>query len=247
MMSISAPSVQSLLLELRFCTATLSTGTGFVVESKKGPMLITNWHNVTGRHIATREPLSPTGGIPNTVCVMHNKANHLGAWIRKTEPLLSDGKPRWIEHPQLGDKVDVVALPLTDLDDVQLFPYALNSEPSILVNPADPVSVVGFPFGLTGGGSLALWATGFMASEPDVNYSDLPLFLIDCRARPGQSGSAVIAQRNGGAVATADGGTTMFSGSITKLLGVYSGRINEQSDLGLVWKSCAIADILESL
>lgn len=28
----------------------LSTGTGFIAESKNGPVLITNRHNVTGRH-----------------------------------------------------------------------------------------------------------------------------------------------------------------------------------------------------
>lgn len=58
-----------------------------------------------------------------------------------------------------------------------------------------------FPFGLAGGGSLAIWATGLMATEPEIDYNNQPTFLIDCRARPGQSVSAVIAHRNGGMVA----------------------------------------------
>jgi hypothetical protein len=43
----------------------------------------------------------------------------------------------------------------------------------------------------------------------------------------------------------ADGSTAFFDGPVTNLLGVYSGRVNEQSDLGLVWKVQAVRDILE--
>lgn len=247
MPSLSAPSVQSLLLELRFGSQTLSTGTGFVCHAKSGPVIVTNWHNLSGRNPQTKQPLSSTGGIPDNVRITHNQANRLGAWIPKVEPLLLNNSPRWVEHPTLGDKADVVALPLTDLVDVQLYPYDMLGGPDIATLPADPVSVVGFPFGLHAGGSLAIWATGFMASEPDVDYQGLPLFLIDCRARPGQSGSAVIAHRNGGAVAMKDGSTAMFNGPVTRLLGIYSGRINDQSDLGLVWKAAAIQELLDSI
>ena len=44
----------------------------------------------------------------------------------------------------------------------------------------------------------------------------------------------------------ADGSSTMFSGPVVNLLGVYSGRISEESDLGTVWKVSAIREILES-
>jgi hypothetical protein len=30
-----------------------------------------------------------------------------------------------------------------------------------------------------------------------------------------------------------------------RLLGIYSGRVNEQSDLGFVWKTTALIDIVE--
>lgn len=68
-----------------------------------------------------------------------------------------------------------------------------------------------FPFGLAGGGSLAIWATGFIVTEPEVDYNNQPTFLIDCRARPGQCGSAVIALRTGGLGALEGGGTAAFS------------------------------------
>jgi hypothetical protein len=99
-----------------------------------------------------------------------------------------------------------VALPLTQLSHVHLHAY----DPSLAtaeyehrtlyetlsVGPADPVSVIGFPFGLTAGGKLPIWATGTLATEPIVSFQDLPLSLVDCRTRQGQSGSPVIACAN---------------------------------------------------
>lgn len=247
MPTLSLPSVQSLFLEMCFGEQVLSTGTGFVVKSKRGPVLVTNWHNLSGRDPRTKQPLSPTAGIPDSVRIVHNRSNALGSWVVRTEPLLVEGKHCWTEHPRLGDKADVVALPLTQLHDVQLYPYTLASSTGLLIAPAEPVSVVGFPFGLRGGGSLAIWATGFIATEPDVDYDGLPVFLVDCRARPGQSGSAVIAHRAGGAVPMADGGSAMFGGPITQFLGVYSGRINEQSDLGIVWNARGVAELVDAI
>jgi hypothetical protein len=34
--------------------------------------------------------------------------------------------------------------------------------------------------------------------------------------------------------------------SIVRLLGVYSGRINRESDIGYVWKIAAVREILEN-
>ena len=246
---IFVPSVQSLLLELRFNGTVLGVGTGFIAQSARGPVLITNRHNVTGRHQETDAPLHSSGGLQNEVVIHQNQFNKLGSWVQRLEPLFSAAnQPLWVEHPRLGRKVDFVALPLTQLADVHLYPYSLGvGDPKILIGPADTVSVVGFPFGLTGGGALAIWATGFVATEPPIDYGGLPVFLIDCRARPGQSGSAVIAHRSGGTVATEDGGAAIFSGSVTRFLGIYSGRINSESDLGMVWKASALLELVQSI
>lgn len=248
MQTIAEPSVKSLLLQMQFQGHLLATGTGFVAQSAMGPVLITNLHNVTGRHPQTGQPLSPTGGVPDAITILHNRANRLGEWIPRTEPLLNRDVPRWIEHPILGRQVDFVALPLTQLNDVQLYPYELaDTGPRIFFGPADTISVVGFPFGLQAGGSLAVWATGFVASEPAIDFSNQPVFLIDCRSRPGQSGSAVIAYRSGGMVTLEDGNAAVFSGPVTRFLGIYSGRINEQSDIGIVWKAQAIQQLVSSI
>lgn len=248
MATLSLPSAQSLLLQLRFGTTVLGTGTGFVVQAGNGPVLMTNRHNVTGRRQDNNQPLSPTGGVPDEIQIVHNEKGKAGFWLGRIEPLYSASVPRWIEHPKLGAGADFVALPLTQVDGCELYAYdPFKPGPDIYVGPSDPVSVVGFPFGLQAGGSLAVWATGFMASEPDVDFDGKPLFLVDCRTRPGQSGSAVIAHRNGGGVAMRDGGMTMFSGPVTRFLGIYSGRINEQSDLGLVWKASALAELIATI
>ena len=248
MPTIAEPSVKSLLIQMRSQGQPLAKGTGFVAISSRGSVLITNRHNITGRHQHTGQLLSPTGSSPDEVVLVHNRANRLAERVERTESLFESNEPRWIEHPTLGSQADFVALPLTQLDDVQLYPYDLaNTGPQIFCGPSDTVSVVGFPFGIQASGSLAVWATGFVASEPTLNYNNLPIFLIDCRSRPGQSGSAVIAYRSGGMVAMDDGGSAAFSGPVTRFLGIYSGRINEQSDIGIVGKAGALNELVSSI
>lgn len=246
--AVDPPSFQSLLLQMRFSGTTLAHGTGFVCDTSRGPHLVTNWHNLAGRNPLTKQPLSPMAAIPNEVVIAHNRRDQLGAWVPKVEPLHSDGEPRWIEHPRFRERVDVVALPLTQLDDVAIHSYAPPTDPrrTIVVGPAEAVSVVGFPFGLTAGGVLAIWATGFVASEPELDFEGLPQFLIDCRSRQGQSGSPVIAHRTESA-RFADGSMAHFVGSRTTLLGVYSGRIHKDSDIGRVWKVSALQELLASV
>jgi hypothetical protein len=211
--------------------------------------LITNRHVLSGRHQDTGQPLSPTGGVPDAVTIMHHVQKRLGHWVGVQEGLYEGERPRWKEHPRLGAKGDLVALPLIRLDNVEIYPYdPANPGAEMVVGPADLVSVIGFPFGLTAGGALPIWATGFMASEPDVDYDDLPCFLIDCRSREGQSGSPVIAYRTGGTVAPKPGEVMIFSGGpVFRLLGIYSGRINSQSDIGIVWKVRAIEELVASV
>lgn len=131
MPTIAKPSVQSLLIQMRFEDQALSTGTAFLVKAPSDRIcLITNRHNVTGRRQDNDQPFSPTGGIPNNMTVLQNQKGKLGSWIPKSEPLYDDGVPRWAEHPTLGSKADFVALPLTDTNDIEVFAY----------DPTDPGS-----------------------------------------------------------------------------------------------------------
>lgn len=248
MQRIAHPSVQSLLIQMLFNGQQLATGTAFLAIAAIGPVLITNRHNVTGRDQNTGKPISATGGLPNQLTILHNKAGQLGQWIGRTEPLFAGDLPRWHEHPTLGAKADFVALPLTELQDVACHPHDVaNVGPDIFVGPSDAVSVIGFPFGMTAGGAFGVWATGHLASEPLVNFLDLPIQLIDCRTRQGQSGSPVIAYRSGGMLAMANGNSVAFNGPVYRFIGIYSGRINAESDIGIVWRASAINQLLQSL
>lgn len=242
---VSKVSVQSLYIEMDFERSKLAKGTAFVMNSAAGPVMVTNRHNVTGRRQNTDEPMSPTGGIPSHISILHNSAEKLFQWTWRREPLYDiEGIPLWREHPTLGGRADFVALPLTQLEGVQLFPHQFEPQGhDFPIAPADPVSVVGFPFGLAAGGAFGVWATGFLASEPAINYNGLPIQLIDCRTRPGQSGSPVIAFRGSGVFL----GHSLVRGPIWRFIGIYSGRINEESDLGTVWKASAIKDLIQSM
>jgi hypothetical protein len=245
---IDQPSIQSLLLNCRYKDQELSTATGFVVARPDGSLLlITNWHVVTGRNLYTRELLASTGAIPDRILIYHNKLNAVGTWIGMIELLYDEsGNPRWLEHPQYGSQVDVVGLPLTNLKDVVCETYSYDSNPSTSLGPSDRVSIVGFPFGLTAGGAFGIWVQGSVASEPALNYSGLPCFLIDSRTRAGQSGSPVIVYSRSGVETSQVGGISLHGGPIKRLLGVYSGRITSESDLGMVWKTSIVKSIAES-
>ena len=107
------------------------------------------------------------------------------------------------------------------------------------------MSVIGFPFGKSSGDGLPIWATGYMASEPNLDYEGKPVVLIDCRTRTGQSGSPVVSFRSDGVI-----GHNQFQGTWTApssdFLGLYCSRINAESDLGVVWKCSAIKELVEA-
>ena len=118
----------------------------------------------------------------------------------------------------------------------------------MIVNPAETLSVIGFPFGVSTTGKLPVWVTGFLAQELSLVTAENPVFLIDCRSRQGQSGSPVIAYRvSNYRIINGDKVTTRISPQIAwEFLGIYSGRINPESDLGRVWHVSILKDLLVS-
>lgn len=244
---IARPSVASLLIEMQTRGQPMATGTGFVVQRGASSYLVTNRHNLSGRTYPDNRPMHPSAATPDTIIILHNVAGQLGTWVPVHEPLYdASDLPLWLEHPDHGRTVDVVALPLTNLNDVELYPHdPWVTEPAVMAGVASGVSIVGFPFGLTSAGAMAIWTQGAIATEPSMDFSGLPVFLIDSRTRPGQSGSPVIFYSSGGSIPMADGGVSLTPGPVERLLGVYSGRINDQSDLGFVWKAQVVRDIIE--
>jgi hypothetical protein len=244
--NIRLPSLMSLPLIPMSRRHELAFATGFVVVYQEMHYLITNWHVAAGRNPEDGQPMASTAEIPDQLVVVHNVAGEFGKWKYTTEDLYDDdGGPRWLEHPVHGRRVDVVAIPITQTEDVKPYPYdPANPGPTITMGPSDPISVIGFPFGITGGGAMGIWVQGTLASEPSVDWNDLPCFLIDSRTRSGQSGSPAILYRSG-MYMTDDGSVMANSKPVWRFVGVYSGRIHSQSDLGFIWKVRAIIEILD--
>lgn len=231
----------------------LSTGTAILaaVNSQSRCAIITNRHNVTGRHQETGECLSKTLGTPDNIVVhFHRSEPNVGEWLKVRFSLYKDdGSPVWIEHPKFGASADIVAINVKWGDDVLCLPYYIEEETDrigMIINPAETISVIGFPFGLSTTGKLPVWMTGFLAQELSLVTEENPVFLIDCRSRQGQSGSPVIAYRVSNYRVINEGKiTTRITPQIAwEFLGIYSGRINPDSDIGRVWHVSTLKELL---
>lgn len=236
-------SAMSLRLQLTSLGNVLGTATGFTVAHRGRPFLITNWHVVRGRNPDTGELLTATGAIPRELR-MYCHAEPLGTYIAHVEPLYGpDGHtPQWIEHPR-GEAVDVVAVPLQLAGGARIHPLDLGlANADIAVEAAMPVSIIGYPFGLVTGGTWPIWKTGHIASDPDLDYDGQPAFLIDATTREGMSGAPVVRRAHGG-YRTRDGNYSIGVDG-TRFLGVYSGRIHGESEIGKVWRADLVNEIL---
>ena len=219
-------------------------GTGFVVAHNGTNYLITNWHMVTGRDPNTNQPISNTGAAdPTSIGIWFHAATGLGNWLLKTQEVIdpATGNRKWLEHPT-GRQVDVVALALANHADITLYPLDRNlANTDLIVTPSEPVSIIGFPLGLASAGKFPIWKTGHIASDIDLDYNGKPVFLIDATTKSGMSGSPVVARRSG-FIQTSQ--AQQLGGSATRFLGIYSGRIQDQSDEGMVWKPHTLDSIL---
>ena len=201
----------------------ISLGTAFFYECEGETFVITNWHNVTGKHPLTGVPLnstrSPLHIRAKWPTVNDNAPHPEGAKImyfqaQKIE--IEDGSgPLWFEHPELGSVCDVVAIPVhkptTWPSSVHMAANKIE-ETSIPIEPGLKVIVVGFPQGISTGPGLPVIKTGFLSSMPgfDVRlggeFSDIggmkdgievPATLLDVHTIPGMSGSPVFGEYTG--------------------------------------------------
>jgi hypothetical protein len=249
-------SLPSLLIQPCANGNVLSSATGFAVIEAGSPHLVTNLHVVTGRDTETDRLLSQTGAVPDALRIFHHSAlvrGQAGAWCVSDEPLFTEnGAPRWLAHPARSIKdtehpteydVDIAALPLlyAPEDAVALHPVDLSwADADVLVAPGLPVSIIGYPFGRAGGGFFPIWKTGHVASDPDAHWSGR-YFLVDATTREGMSGSPVL-YRSPGMYQRSDG--AIILGAANRLMGIYSGRIQDNSEIGIVWQPQLIREVV---
>lgn len=248
---ISPISTTSLSLKILHDDTAIGAATGFVLEKNNKHYLVTNRHVV----LACGQDPSPenVGGwiCANKLAILHYQIVSQGmSWRWTTEDVLdARGKPRWLEHPNLHGKADLIALPLLRTENIQFHPVDLElRKTDIVVSPGDSVSIVGFPFGMAQDTTLGLpiWKTGTVASDPDVNFSGRPMFLVDTTSRQGMSGSPVYAVRTGAYRSATAQLQMAINGVATKFLGVYSEQ-NVNAELGGVWKADAVVALYDSL
>ncbi len=242
---INEHSLKAIYLEVFFDKMKLATGTGFFVRSSKGPVFITNRHLVTGRDQNTGKPLDDEySSIPNYGKLIIRDDNKPREYKFEYYSDNSMAKPIWFEHPLYGAKCDVVGILLSDLEHV-IHNYVDASEEWRSIEIAEKVHVIGYPFGMNE--NLGIWVTGHIASEPEVPYKGMPSFLIDSRTRQGQSGSIVIRRLNESDTVVHGGFQYKATGKMVSDIGIYSGRVNKDSDLGIVWKMEIVRDILDEI
>lgn len=240
-------TVQSLKIEIYKDTSYLGSAAGFVVEKNGKNILITNWHVFSGIDYYTGKFSDSLGRKPNIIKIWYNGVE-LGIWKQYNDTLYDKhNKKKWFEL-SLGKKVvDVVALPLNNVHpDIKIYPFNLDLDKTDVAPVVSmPVSIVGYPYGNTGFGRWPIWKTGHIASDPDLDYDNLPIMMIDATTRPGMSGSPVLLRING-EYARKDGGHVIGGGLITLFLGIYSAQ-NQYTEVGLVWKPSVIRSLIEKV
>lgn len=107
----------SCYIRMYFGNQILASGTCFFVMSEYGPVLLTNRHNFTGRHHITNEPLHKECGIPNNAVVTLHGPHELYYHIDLADHVNPEN-PAWTEHPTLGAKADIAALPVKEMTNI---------------------------------------------------------------------------------------------------------------------------------
>jgi len=157
------------------------------------------------------------------------------------------GDPLWLEHPLHRHAIDIAVMEIQIPDTAARQIYSLDPIPQpAAMRVSEDLSIVGFPFREMGGAQTALGTRATVASEPLVDYAGLPCFLVDARSRTGQSGSPVLLYRPEGTWILAENGDPVtYNEPFEEFVGIYSGRINSESDLGFVWRRSVIAEVID--
>lgn len=244
----------------------LQQGTGFFFASTKADgtpdtvFLVTNFHVVTGHAPLSREP-----GLGDHIqFLIHEDRADLTRVRHLALPLYgTQHQPLWIASDTAPES-DLVLLPIpaAAYQGVSLYVFTeAHTHGDIKMRPTSGATLLGYPYGFADTAhDLPVWKTGHIASEPSVDFDNLPVFLVDVSAFPGMSGSPVLAVANG--IYENEEGQ-MRSGRVLKLLGIFSAmpvvRELKPTDagadsspvvatetalqLGYVWKAALIAEV----
>jgi hypothetical protein len=241
------------------------TGSGFVTQVDGRYYLVSNAHVFSGLK-PNNEYMAPEArSIPFYARVSFPGTAGIGTFYDWTLPLLdADKRALWLQDAGKGRVVDVAALPLETISQVEYLPIELDGKVPVTdhngvrnrftvdVVVTQRVHVVGYPLGLDGGlNTASIWVGATIATEPVFDIDGHPRLLVDGATRSGLSGAPVYARwARGEMVPFNDPNYEVAFGAMmdptTSLVGIYSGRISEASDLGYVWKPSSISDIIKN-
>ena len=232
-------------IDMYFDDTHLSRGTAFFWEEEKGQtFLVTNWHNFSGKDPFTGNHLSANAAEPNRITFDVFEGGDLNKRRLGSTDLFENDIPTWLEHPTHKSRVDVVCKKI-DLSGHSVFPINTLPNDQIVSTIGHDVFILGYPMGIDTL-RFPVWKRGSVASEPDIDVDNLPMFYVDTATARGMSGSPVIRRDTSGEME--DGTFALGAGMMSRFVGVYSGRITpkdkHEAHLGIVWKSSVIPEII---
>lgn len=272
---ISAESFFSIRLEQRRNNIHQGWGTGFVYqgESNSQTYLVTNYHVLMARD--PKEPSKFCSGYadsPDEICWYGWEKSSL---ISQIGSFKIDGNFQFLEHKKRSQGVDLVAIPIRFPEDmIFINQMSIRNDHTIPSQVGSEIFIVGFPYGYGFNEVMPIWKRGTIASEPLLNESQLPRFLIDANTNPGMSGAPVfsVARRDMllvekdladkiknpqasalNLISKLDPQqimNTTFQGISLNLVGIYAGRVQlpefKDLNLGIVYKLGALNEILKN-
>ena len=238
----------------------LATGSSFFWTHGGRTFLVTNWHNVSGYNHLTGELLSPTGAVPDRlgfrVFMRVSEPDGEGFFelesVERRIDLFNSSQSVWLEHPSLGNRVDVAAVDVSSAVVGSQATGANEVESDAVIDNvvSQDAFILGFPFGLIANAPVPIWKRGTIALDPSFDADGLPKTLIDTATREGMSGSVVVARHItvGRPFKKKDGTeVTPLYAKHDLVVGIYSGRQYpdlERAQLGIVWKRRVIEEIV---
>ena len=250
-------SLASYYVEMYFDNRKLSNATCFFSQQNGRFYIVTNWHVVSGKDADTLECLNCNAAIPNKLRIYLPKyieeegCQFSDTFFVEVDLYDGEGNKLWYELECNGKMVDVVLVPFKKETDLFFIPIEKAEDPfneNTEFQIADNIFIIGFPFGQIGG-CMPIWKRASVASEPEYDMDDMPYYYADTATRSGMSGSPVILYKDRSGTVI-DGKEGVSSRHLTKLVGIYSGRIGadtgnrNDAQLGRVWKTRVIKEIL---
>lgn len=249
-------SVSSCYVEMHHDNRYIGNATGFFMELNSKLFFITNNHVVSGEYARSEyyqihKHQIPTDSIANNLKI-RVYGDNVNAFKFITLPLLvgtdSTYIKMWEDEIAKKNLMDIVAIPVPTAIRNQMEKTLIltenNLNSTLRLAPSVELFIVGFPLNYASMSVYPLWKKGTIATEPLVQSVDNSSYFVDALTMGGMSGSPVYFRGSMGT--NIDGGTDVYAGIATFLLGIYSAQ-NYQIGLGRVWRLDKVVTKLKAM